>query len=117
MNQELNSLEGMGVWEEVRLPKGRHALGTTWVYKRKTGPSGELIKYKSRLCAQGFSQVEGVDYLETYAPTGRLSTLRTALSISAEEDLEIIQMDAVGAFLNGIPDKTLYIKVPKGYVC
>lgn len=117
MNKELNALEAMNVWEEVTLPPGEHALGTTWVYKRKTGPSGELLKYKSRLCAQGFSQIKGVDYSETYVPTGRLSTLRTALGISATEDLEIVQMDAVGAFLNGIPDEVLYIKIPKGYVC
>ena len=44
MNRELSALERMGVWEEVILPANEHALGTTWVYKRKTGPSGELIK-------------------------------------------------------------------------
>lgn len=105
MNKELSTIERMGVWEEVELPAGEHALGTTWVYKRKTNAVNELIKYKARLCAQGFSQVEGFDYEETYAPTGRLSTLRTCLAISAAEDFEIIQMDAVGAFLNGVPDK------------
>lgn len=107
----------MEVWEEVELPANAHALGTTWVFKKKTGPSGELIKFKARLCAQGFSQIEGVDYSDTYAPTGRLSSLRTCLSIAATEDLEVIQMDAVGAFLNGVPEETLYIKPPKGYVC
>lgn len=117
MNKELASLESMDVWQEVSLPEGEHALGTTWVYKRKTGPSGELVKYKPRLCAQGFSQIEGIDYLETYASTGRLATLRNALSISATEDLEIVQMDAVGALLNGIADEVLYIKIPQGYVC
>lgn len=117
MNCELAALERMNVWEEVELPAGEHALGTTWVYKRKTGASNELIKYKARLCAQGFSQMEGIDYSKTYAPTGRLATLRTCLAISAEEDFEIIQMDAVGAFLNGVPDETLYIKPPNGYNC
>lgn len=58
---ELQALEDMNVWYEVQLPEGEHALGTTWVFKRKTGPSGELIKYKARLFAQGFSQIEGVD--------------------------------------------------------
>lgn len=117
MKRELDALERMGVWEEVELPEGKHALGTTWVYKRKTGASGELIKHKARLCAQGFSQIEGIDYSETYAPTGRLTTLRTCLSISAQEDFEVIQMDAIGAFLNGVPDETLYISPPKGYIC
>lgn len=70
MNRELAALEKMDVWEEVILPDGEHALGTTWVYKKKTGATGELIKHKARLCAQGFSQIEGIDYSETYAPTG-----------------------------------------------
>lgn len=117
MNKELSALEWMGVWEEVELPDGEHALGTTWVYKRKTNAENQLIKHKARLCAQGFSQVEGVDYSETYAPTGRLATLRTCLSICATEDFEVVQMDAVGAFLNGVPDEVLFIKPPKGYTC
>lgn len=107
----------MNVWEETVLPPGQHALGTTWVFKRKTGALNELIKYKARLCAQGFSQVEGIDYSDTFAPTGRLAALRTLLSISPTEAFEVIQMDAVGAFLNGIPDEVLYIRPPKGYVC
>lgn len=97
INCGLGYLEAVNIWEEVMLPKGEHALGTTWVFKRKTGLSGELLKYKARLCAQGYSQIKGVDYLETYAPTGRLTTLQTALSASAMQDLEVIQMDSVGA--------------------
>ena len=75
MARELNSLAKMDVWEEVMLPPGEHALGTTWVYTRKTNADDELIKYKARLCAQGFSQIEGVDYSRTYVPKGRLAAL------------------------------------------
>lgn len=115
--RELTSLKDMEVVEECELPSSCHALATTWVFKQKTGPSGELTEFKARLCARGFSQVEGMDDSDTYAPTVRLSSLRTCLSISATKDLEIIQMDAVGAFLNGTPDTTLYIKPPQGYAC
>lgn len=76
-----------------------------------------MLKYQSRLCAQGFIQIEGVNYNETYAPTGRCATLQTAVGISATGDFEVVQMDAIGVFLNGIPDKVLYIKPPKGYKC
>lgn len=92
MNKEISDLEAMNVWEEFPLPPGQHALGTKWVYKSKTGLTGELLIYKFRLCAQGFSQIEGLDYLETYAPTGRLSTLQTALGIGATENLEIVHL-------------------------
>lgn len=83
ITQELNNLEDMVIWEEFDLPPDAHTIGTTWVFKKKTGQNGELIKFKARLCAQGFSQVEGVDYSDAYAPTGQLSSLRTFLSISA----------------------------------
>ena len=76
-----------------------------------------MIKYKARLCAQGFSQIPGQDYNETYAPTGRLTSMRTALSICGSENLETLVMDAVGAFLNGIPDEVLFIRIPLGYQC
>lgn len=117
INKELDALAKMNVWTEVELPDGEHALGTTWAFRRKLTLENVLLEYKARLCAQGFSQIEGIDYHETYAPTGRLTTLRTILSISATEDFEIQQMDAVGAFLNGIPDEVLYIRPPKGYIC
>lgn len=117
MQRELDNLERMGVLEEVEFPVGEHSLGTTWVYKRETNAAGKLIKYKLWLCAQWFSQVEGINYSESYGPKGRPATLRTCLSICATKDFEVIQMDALGAFLNGIPDKTLYIRPPKGYTC
>lgn len=60
----------MNLWEEIPLPQGKHALGTTWVYQRKKGPSRELLKYKSWLHAEVFSQIGGIDYSETYAPNG-----------------------------------------------
>lgn len=117
VHTELAALESMGVFTEVELPMDAHALGTTWAFRRKTGANGELIKYKARLCAQGFSQIPGLDYNETYAPTGRLTSMRTALSICGSEGLETQVMDAVGAFLNGIPEETLFIRVPLGYRC
>lgn len=115
IQREIDALERMGVWTEVVLPAGERALGTTWAFRRKTNQDGELIKYKSRLCAQGYAQREGIDYHDTYSPTGRLSTLRTILSIGATEDFDVEHMDAVGAFLNGVPKEVLYIKIPQGY--
>lgn len=115
IKKELDSLERMNVWTEMLLPVGERALGTTWAFKRKTNQDNVLIKYKSRLCAQGYSQREGIDYNDTYSPTGRLATLRTLLSIGATEDFDVEHMDAVGAFLNGVPKEVLYIKIPQGY--
>lgn len=115
IRKELMGLIEMGVFTEVELPAGAHALGTTWAFRLKTNENNVIIKYKARLCAQGFSQVPGLDYNETYAPTGRSASMRLALSVCGTEDLEVRLMDAVGAFLNGIPEETLYIKIPQGY--
>lgn len=63
------------VFTVVELPEGSKAIGSTWVYREKLTPTGVYIKHKARLCAQGFTQKEGVDYDETYAPTGSKSAL------------------------------------------
>lgn len=62
IEKELNSLQTQNVSEEVELPDGQHAIGTTWVFCRKTNADNELVKYKARLCAPGFSQIKGIDF-------------------------------------------------------
>lgn len=115
IKKELQALIDMGVFTEMELPEGAHALGTTCAFRQKTNEDNVVTKYKARLCAQGFSQIPGLDYNKTYAPTGRAASMRLALSVCGTEDLEVRLMDAVGAFLNGIPEEVLYIKIPQGY--
>ena len=115
IQKELKALIEMGVFTEIELPSGAHALGTTWAFRLKTNEDNVVIKHKARLCAQGFSQIPGLDYNKTYAPTGRAASMRLALSVCGTEYLEVRLMDAVGAFLNGIPEEKLYIKIPQGY--
>ncbi len=81
---------------------------------RRTETDGQVVKFKSRLVAQGFSQVPGVDDEETYAPVGRLTSLRVLLALSATHDLEIRQADVEGAYLNGKLDVEMYMKYPEG---
>ena len=69
---ELQSFSELDVWELVKLPRGRKAIGTRWVYDVKTDTNGKLVRYKARLVAQGFSQRKGIDYNETFAPTMHL---------------------------------------------
>jgi hypothetical protein len=65
--------------------EGRKAVGCKWVFKVKTDADGKVVKYKSRLVAQGFSQIPGVDYEETFAPVGRTTSLRLLLTIAATQ--------------------------------
>ena len=111
---ELDNLIGKGTFVEVILPPGRKAIGCRWVFKRKRDADGNVIKYKARLVAQGFSQQPGVDYEETYAPVSRITSLRILLAHAATLGLPIGQMDVEGAYLNGKLDVELYMKIPEG---
>ena len=77
--------------------------------------NGEISRYKARLVAQGFSQQEGVDYEDTFAPVAKYSSIRTVLAISNELNLEVHQMDVKTAFLNGDIDTDIYMKQPEGF--
>jgi transposase InsO family protein len=111
---ENRNLESKGTWSEVRKPDGRKVIGCRYVLKVKRDALGKIIKFKARLVAQGFSQVPGVDFEETYAPVGRTASLRILLTIAAYMDLEIQQADVEGAYLNGKLDVDIYMRYPEG---
>lgn len=73
------------------------------------------MRHKSRLVAQGFTQIPGLDYFETFAPVIRLETLRLLLAIAAQFDLKAHVVDIVGAYLNGKLKEEIYMKLPPGY--
>jgi len=68
MAEELEEFVRKELFTEVGKPKDRRVVGCKWIFKHKLGPDGQVECYKARLVAQGFFQVEGVDYNETYAP-------------------------------------------------
>ena len=72
---ELEAMARLNVWEVIPTPDNASLLGTVWIFKKKYDASGNLVKFKAWLCAQGSRQVEGVDFNDTYAPTGRPSAL------------------------------------------
>jgi hypothetical protein len=63
------------VWELVEPPPNCHPIGTKWVWKNKEGENGMVVRNKSRLVAQGYSQKEGIDYEETFAPVACLEAI------------------------------------------
>ncbi|MDR3401435.1 MAG: reverse transcriptase domain-containing protein [Chthoniobacter sp.] len=112
---ELASHASNGTWKFARLPPGAKAIGSKYVFKIKLAADGTIERYKVRLTAQGFSQVEGRDYTETYAPVLSYHTLRALLAFVAAEDYELHQMDVETAYLNAyVTDAVIYMRVPEG---
>jgi hypothetical protein len=115
MTEELKSLYENGTWEEATLPRGRKTIGCKWVYKIKRDNEGVVIRYKARLVAKGFSQKEGIDYGEIFAPVAKYKTIRMLLGIASKNNLVLGQLDVKTAFLNGILKEEIYMELPKGY--
>jgi hypothetical protein len=79
-----------------------NVIGTKWVFKNKQGQDGEVVRNKARLVAEGFSQVEGLDFRKTFAPIARLEVIRILLAFVSSKGFKLYQMDVKCAFLNGV---------------
>eukprot|EP00253_Pinus_taeda_P027350 PITA_27350 len=116
MNEEYHSLLANDTWDLVPLPKGRKLVRCKWVYRTKYGPDGEVDKHKARLVAKGFSQVEGIDYTETFSPVAKMNSIRFVLSLAASLKWEVHQMDVKSAFLHGDLHEEIYMEQPIGFI-
>lgn len=114
MNDKLGLIEDLLVWEEYNGPEPKNTLKTTWIYKVKHNCHGDPVRYKAQLCVQGFNQIEGLDYTETFAPKGKPSTLRLMLLYALKAKQKIQQFDVKSAFLHSPIDKEVIIHTPKG---
>jgi hypothetical protein len=77
-------------------------IGTKWAFKDKQGEDGEIVRNKTRLVTQGFSQVEGLDFGKTFALVAHLKVIRILLAFAALKGFKLYQMDVKRAFLNGV---------------
>ena len=116
MRTEMRSLEENEVWDLVKLPANRKAVGSKWVYKVKTGADGSVQRYKARLVAQGFTQKYGADFDETFCPVVRQESLRYLIALSVQQGLTLEQVDVTTAFLNGTLEEEVYMRQPEGFV-
>ena len=80
MHEELNNFTRNQVWELVERPMDHNVIGTKWVFRNKQDQDGIVVRNKARLLAQGYTQVDGLDFGETYAPIARLEAIRILLA-------------------------------------
>jgi hypothetical protein len=89
MHEELENFERNQVWTLVDPPRDVDVIGIKWVFKNNQGEDGEVVRNKAHLVAQGYSQVEGLDFGETFAPVARLEAIRIFLAFAASKGFKL----------------------------
>ncbi|CAM8936274.1 unnamed protein product [Rhodiola kirilowii] len=115
MNKEILALETNHTWLLTELHADKTLMDCKWIYKVKFHSDGSIERYKARLVARGFTQVEGLDYHETFAPVAKMTTVRCLLVIAAAQHWPLHQLDVNNAFLHGSLDEEVYMKLPPGF--
>ena len=113
MQAELHSLIKRDVFGPVvQTPASIKPVGNKWVFVRKRNENNDIIRYKARLVAQGFSQRPGIDYEETYSPVMDAITFCFLISLAVSEELDMRLMDVITAYLYGSIDSDIHMKIP-----
>jgi hypothetical protein len=114
LQKELNNFTRNEVWELVERPK-QNVISTMWVLRNKQDEYSVITRNKVTLVAQGFTQIEGLDFGETYAPVARLESIRILLAYATHHDFKLYQMDVKSAFLNSPLSELVYVEQPSGF--
>ena len=114
MQEELNNFTWNEVWSLVERLK-KNVIGTKWVFHNKQDENGMVKRNKARLVAQRFTQIEGFDFEETYAPVARLELIWILLAYAARHDFKLYQIDMKSVFLNGPLSELVYVEQPPGF--
>ncbi|KAK8555255.1 hypothetical protein V6N12_009403 [Hibiscus sabdariffa] len=91
--EELNQFDRSKVWTLVERPNDKSTIGTKWGFRNKLDESGNIVRNKARLVAQGYTQEERIDFDETYAPVARMEAIRMLLAFACHHELKLFQMD------------------------
>jgi len=116
IKEELATLKAAGTWRLEEAPTGANVIGSKWVLKVKKDVAGNVICYKARLIAQGFSQIGSVDYDDTYMPVAKLASTHAVITMANCLSFEMHQIDIKGVYLNGElqDNEVLYMQHPPG---
>lgn len=114
-DKEIQCIKDKGVWHLVTRPANRNVIKGRWVFKIKLREDGSISKYKACYVAKGYSQVEGVDFGETFSTTSKPASFRVFMTMAASRGWDVEQMDAISAFLNCDCHEEIYLKLPDGY--
>jgi hypothetical protein len=114
--EEYQSIMNNDVWDIFMRPDGKFVVTYKWIYKIKHIVEGSIKKHKARFFSIGFSQVEGIDYEETFSPFSRYTSIWTIISLATSMGWRLHQMDVKTTFLNGEIEEEVYIEKLDGFV-
>ena len=113
MHQEFRSLIKNGSWRNETPPDENQAIDSKWIFTVKPKPDGSIDRFKARLVIRGFTQRYGVDYLETFAPVAKTTSIRTILALAAKHNYKLRHVDFETVYLNGDLDEEIWMKLPQ----
>ena len=116
MVEEYQSIMKNDVWDIMPRPEGKSVVRSRWLYKIKHGADGAIEKYTAIFFARGFSQKEGVDYDDTFAPMARCTSIISIIAIASAMGWNLHHMDFKTSLLNRIIEEEVYIKHPEGFI-
>jgi hypothetical protein len=115
MQEKLNNFTHNEVWVLEERPQDKNIISTKWFFRNKQDEHGVVVRNKARLVAKGFSQVEGLDFGETFTPVVRLEAIRILLAYASHHNMKLFQMDVKSAFLNGFINELVFVELPPGF--
>jgi hypothetical protein len=115
MNDELEQIEKNNTWEMIHRPKGKNVIGSKWIFMNKLNEQGQVVRNKERLVCKGYSQIEGLDFDETFAPVAGLEAIIMFLSYACHKRFKVYQMDVKSTFLYGDLSEEVYVEQPEGF--
>nr|CAN83340.1 hypothetical protein VITISV_021483 [Vitis vinifera] len=116
MQEEIKTLNKNRTWDLVPRPPTTNIVGSKWVFKTKLKEDGTIDRYKAQLVAQGFSQIQGLEFGETFSPVIKHTTIRLILSLAVTLGWKMRQLDVKNAFLHGFLKEEVFMEQPLGFI-
>lgn len=112
MEAKISALQANNTWRITNLPPEKVTIGCKWVYKTNLKADGTIKRHKAGLIAKGFTQTPGLDYLDTFSPVAKITTIRVLVAVAAVRGWLLHQLDVNNAFLHGDLDEEVYMTLP-----